>query len=152
MTSSLIDRILTSLPRRITRVDCGVGSLLMIDHGAADSDGLLTINKTWIYLCDWRIFVNDKILIDSDHDFSCELIVTKLDEILVGESLVDVSINCGVDLIKIDITNRKSIVLTSDTLSYEESDDMVSFYFSNSDVVSYSPDKKLYCENKNSLD
>lgn len=148
MSGLLLDQISLSLPRLISKVDCGVGSLLMIEFPlSATTAGLpASLTKAWIYLCDWKISLNNSVVMDSNRSFFSEEDSIEVQQLLVGESLVDVHVSNEDDVISLRITGGKEIILTSDTSSYDEEDDMLLLYFSDCSVTSYSPANKLYSE------
>ena len=148
MNQELLSKILENLPRRITNIDCGVGSLLMIEYSDGDSKKRVVIDRTWIYMCDWKLFDEDVVIIDSDQDFSCTSVSDKLRGLLINESFTGIYFDTRIDLVRMEFTNGRYITLTSDLSSYDGGDDILIIYFNDSDIVSYSPDKKLYSEAK----
>lgn len=146
MNDILLSKISGSLPRSISRIDFGVGSLLMIEYSESDSNVKVVISKTWIYMCDWKLMDGGGVVIDSDQDFGDRIVGGKLRDSLINESLTMIYFDTNFDLIKLEMSNGKYLTLVSDLSSYETDDDMLIIYFNNSDVVSYSPEKKLYLE------
>ena len=138
------EKINSFLNGEISNVKKGIGSFITFDVGEQSKtylDGYPM--HIWIYLCDWRLFHNDKELLNCDEE-SNEKVRYILDP-LNGKKLTGIKISTDRSLL-IDISGGYTFQLYKNAVEYDDDDDLLVIYLDDGNIISFSDEHGFYLE------
>ena len=147
--SNLFKLIRSYLPVIIWEIKKGHGSFVTYEMGnkieMKNKDSTKTKGSIhlWLYLCDWSIYKNNVLLLDSNQIDSeqYDLIFKQVN----NNQLIDINESKEYKKFEFNIENGYKII-TSYNKEYDDDDDYFNLYILGLKTISYSKLNGLYCE------
>jgi len=151
LTNNDVSKILSFLPLAIWSVNKGFGSFVTFDAG----EKIIKKKKgkeikyvgqlhIWIYLCDWELYHNNKILLSSE--IEDKKIYDKILHQLIGLPILKIEEYLTQKNVKLTFGENFCIYLKNNLDVYEKEDDLLMIFIENQAVLSYSLQNGFYIE------